>query len=282
MQFGIREHAKGKRGHLNTHTGACTHTYTHTHTSTHIHAVRAMLVEGRGDWLNGVFPGGHNYLCGVLSGCMHKARVHCVHKNHPVVDSRRFRSVTIRKTWIKVRHPQFTTETTHRQSAVSWAAESDSIPTLSLLLALSIILCRKLWYLSSSLGLFNKCLFIPSEGRALWKSEGAGWWWVTAEGSRTQALTVESLSLWKLRLILGVCVCKRDRQRETNSQCQSASVQTHDVCMVWLRESFKNTCFNAYQKVCMWVCCVCISEPVNTCLIISWIACRWLCLFDLN
>lgn len=33
------------------------------HTHTHIHAVRGVLAEGRGAWLNYVFPGGHNYLC---------------------------------------------------------------------------------------------------------------------------------------------------------------------------------------------------------------------------
>lgn len=146
-------------------------------------------------------------------------------------------------------------KTTHRQSAVSWAAESDSIPTLSLLLALSIILCRKLWYLSSSLGLFNKRLFIPGESRALWKSEGAGWWWVTAEGSRTQALTVESLSLWKLRLILGVCVRETDRKRLTASasllQCR------HTMCTWFDWGSHLKTPVLMLIKKCACECVVC-------------------------
>lgn len=42
-------------------------------THTRIHVVRAVLVEGRGAWLNDVFPGGHNYLCVFLG-----LHAHCV------------------------------------------------------------------------------------------------------------------------------------------------------------------------------------------------------------
>lgn len=90
--LGSKSEERGKRGHV----------YTRTHPP--IHAIRAVLVEGRGAALNDVFPGGHNYLCAeyVCLSNAHKpfyafVRL-CVHRNYPRVVFRGFWSITIRKT----------------------------------------------------------------------------------------------------------------------------------------------------------------------------------------